>query len=258
MERVQNQIDELRHIVTNLTAPFLATQTSPEILSRDFKQTAITEAKRLQTFERTWKSQEVQDILTHATQSFKANPDLTKAAGISRYGWVEVAEKQQRPVKSKERMLRGKANDAEDKTDAASILPTVTAFKDTHPNFKIDIKDGRIITVAFKVPSLVLTFVITCSIDSQNKATFTVECTGNMPLFSAISRCLASRPRPNDLAYLLDMIAAYTNTRTAKCVKCGKLLDNSALSPAARRSKQTTNGDGSTLTTWEPLHEGCL
>lgn len=138
-----------------------------------------------------------------------------------------------------------------------SILKTVALLRYAYSCIPTPICHS-LFQVAFKVPSLVLTFVITCSIDSQNKATFTVECTGNMPLFSAISRCLASRPRPNDLAYLLDMIAAYTNTRTAKCVKCGKLLDNSALSPAARRSKQTTNGDGSTLTTWEPLHEGCL
>lgn len=258
LEKLQDQVDELRHIVTNLTAPFLATQSSPEALGRDFKQTAITEAKRLQTFERTWKSRDVQDILAHATLSLKDNPDLSKGAGVARYGWVDVAEKQQKPAKSKEKKLRGKDSDAEDRIDAASIPSIVNTFKEAHPNFKVDLESGRIITITFRVPSMVLTFKITCNIDSENKASFLVECPGNMPLFSAITRCIASRPKPNDISYLLDMIAAYTNTRTAKCTKCGKLLDNAALSPAARRSKKTANGDGNKQITWEPIHEGCL
>lgn len=110
----------------------------------------------------------------------------------------------------------------------------------------------------FQVPLMVLKFKVVSNIDSDNNATFDVECLGNVPLCSAISRCIASRPRPNHLPHLLDMIAAYTNARTAKCAKCGKLLDRAALSPAARRSKQSTSIDESQKTVWEPFHEGCL
>ncbi|OJD39906.1 mediator complex subunit med27 [Diplodia corticola] len=258
LEQLQDQMDELRSIVPNLTAPFLVPQDSPEALSRDFKQAAIAEAKRLQAFERRWKSEEVQDILAHAARSGKADSDLTKGAAVPRYGWVDMAEKQQKPAKSKEKKSRGKGIDAEDKTGASSIVPTVTAFKEAHPNFQVDDGEGRIITISFRVPSLVLTFKITCHVDSDDKASFIVECPGNGPLFSAITRCIASRQRPNHLSYLLDMIAAYTNLRVARCSKCGKLLDNTALSPAARRSKQTANADGTKKTTWEPFHEGCL
>lgn len=144
-------MDELRSIVPNLTAPFLVAQDSPEALSRDFKQAAITEAKRLQAFERRWKSDEVQDILAHAAQSVKANPDLTKGAKVARYGWVDIAEKQQRPAKSKEEKSRGKGSDADDKVAASSVMPTVAAFKEAHPAFHVDVDEGRIITVSSAV-----------------------------------------------------------------------------------------------------------
>ncbi|KAL1650220.1 hypothetical protein SLS58_001031 [Diplodia intermedia] len=146
LEQLQDQMDELRSIVPNLTAPFLVSQDSPEALSRDFKQAAIAEAKRLQAFERKWKSEDVQDILAHAAQSVKANPDLTKGATITRYGWVDMAEKQQKPAKSKEKS-RGKGGDADDHTGPSSIEPTVTAFKEAHPNFQVGVDEGRIITV---------------------------------------------------------------------------------------------------------------
>ncbi|KKY21228.1 putative mediator complex subunit med27 [Diplodia seriata] len=147
LEQLQDQMDELRSIVPNLTAPFLVSQDSPEALSRDFKQAAIAEAKRLQAFERKWKSEDVQDILAHAAQSVKVNPDLTKGATITRYGWVDMAEKQQKPAKSKEKKSRGKGGDADDQTGSSSIEPTVTAFKEAHPNFQVGVDEGRIITV---------------------------------------------------------------------------------------------------------------
>lgn len=89
----------------------------------------------------------MQEILAHATLSLKDNPDLSKGAGVARYGWVDVAEKQQKPAKSKEKKLRGKGSDADDRIDAASIPSIVNAFKEAHPNFKVDLENGRIITV---------------------------------------------------------------------------------------------------------------
>lgn len=258
LEKLQDQLDELRLVVPNLVAPFTSPQDSPQAVSSDFRRTAIAVQKSQQVFDRTWKSEDVQDILAHATQSLRADPDLTKGASVQRYGWIDVAEKHQRPAKSKEKRSRGKGGDAEDKFDASAIMPAINAFKEAHPDFKVDVEEGRMITIMFKVSSMVLKFQVTCNVDPGNHATFMVECPGNIPLFSAITRCIASRPRPNDLSYLLDMIAAYTNTRTAKCAKCGKLLDNAALSPAARRSKQATNADGNQQTVWEPFHEACL
>lgn len=89
----------------------------------------------------------MQEILAHATLSLKDSPDLSKGAGVARYGWVDVAEKQQKPAKSKEKKLRGKGSDAEDRIDAASIPSIVNAFKEAHPDFKVDLENGRIITV---------------------------------------------------------------------------------------------------------------
>lgn len=55
-----------------------------------------------------------------------------------------------------------------------------------------------------------------------------------------------------------NMIAAYTSTHTASCARCGKLLDNHALTPAARRSRISTSPDGAQSTIWDAIHESCL
>lgn len=137
-------------------APFTSPQESPEALSRDFKRTAIAEAKRMQTFERTWKSGNIQGIFDHATQSLKTDPDLTKGASLPRYGWIDIAEKQQKPTKAglakAKKPHAKKGGDAEDKFVATSIVPTINAFKEAHPSFKIDVEEGRIITVQPTAP----------------------------------------------------------------------------------------------------------
>ena len=53
------------------------------------------------------------------------------------------------------------------------------------------------------------------------------------------------------------MLASYKDVRARPCQKCGKLLDNRALFPVARRRKRKKNKEGVFETSWEALHEGC-
>jgi phage FluMu protein Com len=54
------------------------------------------------------------------------------------------------------------------------------------------------------------------------------------------------------------MVAAYKTVKGISCAKCGKLLDNVAMTPTARRSKQVVGTNEMTETVWEALHEGCM
>jgi len=54
------------------------------------------------------------------------------------------------------------------------------------------------------------------------------------------------------------MIAAYKTVKGTSCAKCGKLLDDSALTPTARRSKQVAGTTDALETIWEAFHEGCI
>jgi hypothetical protein len=54
------------------------------------------------------------------------------------------------------------------------------------------------------------------------------------------------------------MIEAYKDLREAKCDKCKELLDNFAITPAARRSKIVKDAEGVDETVWIALHDSCL
>lgn len=72
------------------------------------------------------------------------------------------------------------------------------------------------------------------------------------------------RPSPNDLGYILDMIAAYKDLRKANCDVCKELVDGFGLTPAGRRKKAKGSGakyNGDTVDgmgDWVAVHEGCL
>lgn len=57
--------------------------------------------------------------------------------------------------------------------------------------------------IRFKTSLLPLKFTITTALNDNGKEKLEVECLGNMPLFSAINRSMATRPHPEDLRYLL-------------------------------------------------------
>jgi hypothetical protein len=54
------------------------------------------------------------------------------------------------------------------------------------------------------------------------------------------------------------MIAAYKDLREAKCDKCKELLDNFAITPAARRNKTVKDANGVDEIVWIALHDSCL
>lgn len=54
------------------------------------------------------------------------------------------------------------------------------------------------------------------------------------------------------------MVIAYKTVKGNSCAKCGKLLDNAALTPTARRSKQVIGANETLEGVWEAFHEGCL
>ncbi|KAF2086581.1 hypothetical protein K490DRAFT_43612 [Saccharata proteae CBS 121410] len=259
LERLQDQLDELRMTIPSLITPLRTYHESPESLHRDFKHTVIAAHRRLNNFGKTWKSEATQEILARARESRQTDPDLSPGANVPRYGWVDTVAEEKKPSDGAgtQGMEGFKAVAA--KHESLDVKSIIDAYTKAHPKFKVDLGEpSRKITILFKVPSLILKFVIGYIQDAEGTSVSSVECPGTMGLFPAITRCLATRPNPRSLEYLLEMIAAYTDTRKAPCAKCGKLLDRNALTPAARRSEITKDADGDDTTTWRPIHEACL
>jgi Mediator complex subunit 27 len=105
---------------------------------------------------------------------------------------------------------------------------------------------------------------------------YDADCAGESHESRAISQCLARRKPLTDLRFLLvsqavilmhnvliritqDMIHSFKDLRTARCVKCNRLLDQRALLPTSRRQAEKNPTDKVIVgKVWEALHEVCL
>jgi hypothetical protein len=143
--------------------------------------------------------------------------------------------------------------------DNETISRVVAEVQGIQPNIKLQAQNNnRCIIAQFVANSMRLTFKINIDRESDTRPQISAECSGTSEPFLSITRCISSRPNPQDLAYLLNMIVAYKTVKGISCAKCGKLLDDTALIPTARRSRQVTGANEAVETVWEAFHEGCL
>ncbi|KAF2444919.1 hypothetical protein P171DRAFT_485000 [Karstenula rhodostoma CBS 690.94] len=263
LERLKHQagclhfaLDDLRLTLPRIIEPFHMPSKPP--MFHAFKENLIKEQRNMKTFKSQWQSQETQTILEHARKSATANPDLSAGAQVQQYGWIEKEEQERQAAKSN--------GDGEERAEDLGIRITkeergriIEQWRQTYSSIKMEEKnDGKQLLIPFVADSTRYRFRVTISEDANPSQAVQAECDGTGEPFTAVTRCLASRPNPNDMKYLLDMIAAYKTVRGLQCAKCNRMLDDDTTKPIARRCRQATGANETSETVWEPFHEGCL
>lgn len=253
LEQLQAQIDDLRLAIPRIIEPFHrpANATTYKL----YAQGVLSSQSGLDTLKSQWKQPDIQHAFEHVRKSFAANADLSECVSIPSHGWVE----RERKAKESTKNTGGeRVEDATAKLSDEDISRIIVEFRKTHPNLKLETHDDdRTISVRLVSGSLMLKFRINIEREVNDRHKLNAECLGTTEPFLAITRCIASRPQANDLQYLLNMIAAYKTVKGTSCAKCGKLLDNTAMIPTARRSQQVAGVNEAIETVWEALHEGC-
>jgi hypothetical protein len=164
----------------------------------------LTKAQHdLTSFRTQWQSQESQTILEHAKKSANANPDLSAGAQVPQYGWIEKEKK--------EREAAMNNGDAEERAEDLGIRITleerrrvVEQYRETYPSIKMEEKnDGKQLLIPFVADSTKFRFRVTIPQDAHSPQAIQAECEGTGEPFTSVTRCLASRPNPNDLKSLL-------------------------------------------------------
>ncbi|KAF1842484.1 uncharacterized protein K460DRAFT_409892 [Cucurbitaria berberidis CBS 394.84] len=252
LEQLQAQLDDLRLAIPRVIEPF---QRPPNPATfKLYAQGVVGSQNDLKNLHEAWRSPETQRTLEQVKLSLTKNADLAASASIPSHGWVERERR--------EGVLK-KENRSETVEDFGNILTDediagiVVGFQKTYTNIKLETRDENCsISTRFVSGAVMLKFHISIEREANGRYKLNAECLGTTEPWQAITRCIASRPQVNDLKYLLDMIAAYKTVKGTSCAKCKKLLDNSLLTPTARRSKKVA-GDSPELV-WEALHEGCL
>lgn len=252
LERLQAQIDDLRLAIPRIIEPFhLPAKPSTFKLYADGVMSAQNGVKELHE---AWRDPEMEKIFEHTKKSQSANADFSAATSVPDHGWVarEKRERKSRDGARSEPVERTVSLTHED------IASAVLELQKSQPAVKLTLlEDKESISIHFVTNGAKLDFRVHIERDANGAHDLTAECLGNTELSRAITRCIASRPQPQDLKYLLDMIVAYKLVKGASCAKCAKFLDQAAMAPAARRIQQGSESETGGVV-WDAFHERCL
>lgn len=259
LEQLQQQLDDLRLTIPRIVAPLTTPHTRSTAFYAHFKQAAVGATVGLKAFRSRWQSPEIQSIFEHAKRSYISDADLGSSAQVPKYGWAESISSRREVINRNTKEDAAGMDDPPAHLTADDVSRIVAEFKQEHRRIAtVTDNDGHRIQLSLDVGHTTLKFRVAIVKDTNARFRLNAECLGSDKLSMAITRCVSSRPRANDLRYLLDMVAAYKGKGPLSCAKCSRHLDASGLTPAARRSKQGVNPSGSPMTIWEPFHEQCI
>ncbi|KAF2843266.1 hypothetical protein M501DRAFT_924199 [Patellaria atrata CBS 101060] len=254
LERLENQIQDLRFAIASLIQPLISSPATPEQLFHDFSQAGIQRTKDISDFKATWADQQTQDIFRAAKESEQRSKNLSGGLNIPKYGWLQSEDE----LENKGDIEAEQSSCRRDE-DISSLID---AFKVGYPKFTVTTTDGSkqnsVIEVRFRVPTMLMNFIITRKELQGNKGTYGVECVGSSETHRAINRFLSTRPHFNNLEDVLNMISSYADLWKAKCSRCGKLLDNKAMTPVGRKRQLVDTSNGKTELQWHAFHEVCV
>ncbi|KAF2712322.1 hypothetical protein K504DRAFT_372705 [Pleomassaria siparia CBS 279.74] len=257
LEELQDQLANLRLNLPRVVDPFVSQGPKSAVFCAFQK--AVTGSQRdIKAFRTQWHSQDFQCILQHTAQSLNKNPNLSASAKVPRYGWVNALAKENEAAQRRSNGVQ-KLEDKFVQLTKEDIARDIAEFHQAYPSIKVLAKDDhQDLTFQFVAGSRELRIHVVIECETNGRHKLNAQCSGTVEPFLSITRCIASRPQANDLKYLLNMIAAYKTIKASSCAKCSKLIDNAALTPTARRSKQVAGANETQETIWEAFHEGCL
>ncbi|KAF2761401.1 hypothetical protein EJ05DRAFT_497952 [Pseudovirgaria hyperparasitica] len=256
LERLQEQLDCLRPCIPHILDLLRNPQPSPQHLVNEYKETAIGSSRKLTAFKAAWESQETRKIMGQAQQSFRNDMDLTAGYQVPHYGWANAME---HTIATEIKNESNENQNSESDESEVDVSVVVKDFRNKYPHIKI-ITESENSVLKIRVPFdlSALRFTISRNINLDEDKALKVQCGGSGSFSAAVTRCIASRPSPNHLPRLLDMIAAFHNSGYNPCARCKKIIDDNGLKPAARRSRSPKPLGADDLSSWESWHEGCL
>ncbi|KAL1609858.1 hypothetical protein SLS60_001523 [Paraconiothyrium brasiliense] len=218
LERMKNQLDDLRLTLPRIVEPFHLPSKPP--MFHAFKDNLIRAQRDMKTFRSQWQGQEMQSILERARKSATVNPDLSAGARVQQYGWIEK-EKKEKDAANISRDGDERAEDTSVRVTQEERERVVEQWKKTYPSIKMQEKnEGKQLLIPFVADSTKYRFRITICEDASASRALQAECEGTGEPFTSVTRCLALRPCPNDLKYLLvrrrNMICRYTGNNNGR------------------------------------------
>ncbi|KAJ9363690.1 mediator complex subunit 27-domain-containing protein [Paecilomyces variotii] len=240
---------------------------SPQMLYEQLSQAARDGVTEVEDFVSAWQSPEMRAVWARMDEKMKeCDGDYPQPSGIWEHDYDKVLEEldkeehtsQRRHKKTEEEQSRAQA------LSAGGWKGVVESFKQKGlSGVRILLsKNEDVITVVLLKAGMSFDIQEIHGQEEDGKVEWRVS-NKQYPgkpktkLETSVSICLNLRPRKWDLGYLLDMICSYSDIKKTPCVKCNKMIDNTAQLPTIRRPKTVDTPDGKKSTTWEAYHQNC-
>lgn len=178
-----------------------------------------------------WKSPQVEKIFAHTKHSFQENGNLSSSSEVPRYGWVDMDEKLREATQKGDKEKDAETDQGLD-ISQEDIKRIVDEWKARNDKIKFEGEDGyrdfkvcsccpellhsatRLtvgLQISFVSNSLMLKFNVTITHELDGVQKLHAVCLGTREPALAITRCINTRPRPNDLKYLLVRLICKSN-----------------------------------------------
>ncbi|KAF7182096.1 hypothetical protein CNMCM7691_001484 [Aspergillus felis] len=238
---------------------------SPRVLSEQLSQTARASVAEVQEFQAMWRSPEMKAIWDHVDARIKQNGgQLLQPTGMWERDYdvlLEELEKEEWAQKEQQQRVKEEEERAKIQAVEGGWRTIVETFVQRNlPGVRVMAhQDQPRITVVLVKAGMAFQLQAVDG-DGHNMADWRVQDMAapgkpKTKLETAVAACLNARPRQWDLAYLLDMIASYSEVKQTPCAKCRKMTDNAAQLPSIRRPNPIQSSqDQPGVLTMPPMH----
>ncbi|KAK2759415.1 hypothetical protein FQN54_002893 [Arachnomyces sp. PD_36] len=239
---------------------------SPHFLLEQLISTGKEGAAEVEDFKKEWTRPELKPVWDRVEQKMKdSNGEYPQPTGVWEKDYdvilADIDQEERRKVETKEKEIEEK--------ERAEYLSIEGGWRGVIERFRArEVPDVRIVvdTKAGTITVVLLKAGLSISIqqpeNTDNGAPdawrILYKPGRTTKLEEEIMQCLHQRRRQWDLAYLLNMIAAFAYVKQTPCLKCQKMTDAQAQLPTIRKSKPSKDDDGKRVFIFEPFHRGCL
>lgn len=255
LKELHIMLRDLRETIPKVMDSVLAQPLSPGQMHSNFSQAANTAAQAIKHFTQLVEDDRTKEVMQKAKKSRTENNEGITAWQVTEHeDWLDAKkENETEDVDDKDRDLA----ETEDSPGLNDVKAVLDKFRSSHVGIEVSLdEDSRTVTLSLPLPAHIK-FQIQLDSALEDRNNYVVDSEGKSSFNRAIVEAIRARTNSNDLNYLLEMLASYSDVKSRPCVKCSRLLDRNAQFPVLRSRKKTKQPDGRNAIQWLALHTAC-
>ncbi|CAF9925960.1 MAG: hypothetical protein ALECFALPRED_003261 [Alectoria fallacina] len=255
LQEMHISLRNLRETIPKVMDSVLVDPASPDQLHSHFSQAANGAAQAIKNFTLLVEDSRTKEVMDKAKESrARAGEGITGWKVTEHEDWLNFKQEDGNDDVDKDEEGTAEAGDG---PSAENVNTTLDKLRSAHVGIEVSLdEDSRTVTLHLPPPAQ-MNFQIQLDTTSGGHNSYSVDSKDKSKLHRAVLEEIGARPRPNHLAYLLEMLASYIDIKSRPCVKCSRLLDRNARFPVVRSRKRTKQPDGRFESQWLALHTAC-